>query len=299
MRKLLVLFISIITLFSCSIEFPMSYDKDFDTTISIPKYRFGEGPLIVIDGSHNNFFTVTGLIQPLTKTLISDGYRVITNDKKFTEELLSKIDIIVITTPMSRSYKNFIQSYKGAFKKKELRILQTWVEEGGSLLMFSEHFPFDDAIKPLLETFEIETSIGQTIDPEFSEGGLIIFENERLESTHPIVSGKREVNKLASYGGSSLTGKNYTNLLYLSENSKNIERQWVFSKGGPIGKGNSQGIAGNYGAGKIVAFGDANGFTALVFDEGNGIKTKAGMNDEKYDWRNFVLNTFDWLSGSQ
>lgn len=137
MRKLLVLFISIITLLSCSIELPMSYDKDFDTIISIPKYRFGEGPLIVIDGSHNNFFTVTGLIQPLTKTLISDGYRVITNAKKFTEELLSKIDIIVITTPMSRTYKNFIQSYKGAFKKKELRILQTWMEEGGSLLMFS------------------------------------------------------------------------------------------------------------------------------------------------------------------
>jgi hypothetical protein len=36
-----------------------------------------------------------------------------------------------------------------------------------------------------------------------------------------------------------------------------------------------------------------------VFDEGDGIITKAGMNDEKYDWRNFVLNTFDWLSGSQ
>ena len=59
---------------------------------------------------------------------------------------------------MSRTYKNFIQSYKGAFKKKELRILKTWVEEGGYLLMFSEHFPFDEAIKPLLETFEIETS---------------------------------------------------------------------------------------------------------------------------------------------
>ena len=22
-----------------------------------------------------------------------------------------------------------------------------------------------------------------------------------------------------------------------------------------------------------------------------------GMNDDAYDWRNFVLNTFDWLSG--
>jgi hypothetical protein len=296
MKKIIFLLVSAMVVLSCNVELPMSNDQYFDSNIPIPKYDLGEGPSVVIDGSHHNFFTVTGLIQPLIDILISDGYRVSVSRQKFTEKTLSEIDIIVVATPMSRSYKNFVQSYKGAFKKRELKALKTWVKEGGSLLMFSEHFPFDSAIQPLLEAFDIEPSIGETIDRDNSEGGLILFENARLESSHPIVSGKREVNKVVSYGGGALTGSNYTNILKLSETSENIKRKWAFSERGPIGEGNSQGLAGMFGKGKIVAFGDANGFTAMVFDEGEGREFKAGMNDIDYDWRNFVLNTFDWLS---
>jgi len=295
-KKHFIILISAMVIISCNIEFPMSNDQNFDANVSSPKYDIGKGPKVVIDGSHNNFFTVTGLIQPLIDVLISDGYSVSISDKKFTEKSLSEIDIIVVATPMSRTYKNFFQKYKGAFKKRELEALKKWVEEGGSLLMFSEHFPFDKAIKPLLKTFDIEPSIGETIDFDYSEGGLIVFKNERLDSSNTIVSGKRTVHKICSYGGGALTGSNYTNILKLSENSKNITRKWAFTEGGPIGKGNSQGLAGDFGKGKVAAFGDANGFVAMVFDEGDGRKIKAGMNDPNYDWKNFVLNTFDWLS---
>gem|GEM_PF-6817205 len=36
--------------------------------------------------------------------------------------------------------------------------------------------------------------------------------------------------------------------------------------------------------------------SAMVFNEGESRRFKAGMNDSNYDWKNFVLNTFDWLS---
>ena len=251
---------------------------------------------VLLEFDSNNFFTVKGLIQPLIDILISDGYRVSVSSTKHTEKTLSEFDIIVVATPMSRPYNFFFQSYNGAFKKRELKVINTWVKEGGSLLMFSEHFPFDSAIQPLLETFDIKPSIGETIDLANSERGLIVFENARLESSHPIVSGKREVTRVASYGGGALTGSNYTNILKLSETSENIGRKWAYTERGPIGKGNSQCLAGRFGKGKIVALGDANGFTAMVFDEGEGKWFKAGMNDSNYDWKNFVLNTFDWLS---
>jgi hypothetical protein len=296
MKKIIFLLVSAMVVLSCNVELPMSNDQHFDSNISVPKYEFGKGPSVLIDGSHHNFFTVTGLIQPLIDILISDGYRVSVSSTKHTEKTLSEFDIIVVATPMSRSYKFFFQSYNGAFKKRELKAINTWVKEGGSLLMFSEHFPFDSAIQPLLKTFDIEPSIGETIDRANSEGGLILFENERLESSHPIVSGKRKVGRVASYGGGALTGSNYSNILKLSETSENIRRKWAFTERGPIGKGNSQGLAGSFGKGKVVALGDANGFTAMVFDEGEGRSFKAGMNDSNYDWRNFVLNTFDWLS---
>jgi hypothetical protein len=96
-----------------------------------------------------------------------------------------------------------------------------------------------------------------------------------------------------TFGGSALTGKKYINLLELSEASENV----IHSTGvGPIGKGNSQALAGIVGKGKVVALGDSNGFTAMIFDEEDGSKQAAGMNLKEYDWKQFVLNTLHWLS---
>lgn len=61
--------------------------------------------------------------------------------------------------------------------------------------------------------------------------------------------------------------------------------------------GNSQGLAGVVGKGRVVAFGDSNGFTAMRFKLENGDSISAGMNTEGYDWKNLVLNTSRWLSG--
>ena len=71
----------------------------------------------------------------------------------------------------------------------------------------------------------------------------------------------------------------------------------VHSSGvGPIGKGNSQALAGIVGKGKVVALGDSNGFVAMVFNLDDKSKQKAGMNLENYDWKQFVLNALYWLS---
>lgn len=165
------------------------------------------------------------------------------------------------------------EPYAGAFEQDELAYLEKWVAEGGSLLVFSEHFPFDRAVKPLLRVFGIETSVGVTVDNVNNNGkdGLIVFEGKRLDSSSALVAGKRRVDKLVSWGGSALTGDNYANVLLL---------------------------AGHFGNGKIAAFGDSNRFVAMVFDNGDGTKDRVGMNSPAFDWHNFVLNTFDWLSDS-
>ncbi len=104
---------------------------------------------------------------------------------------------------------------------------------------------------------------------------------------------EEKVTKLLTFGGSALTGKDYTNLLVLSETSENI----MHSVGvGLNGKGNSQGLAGEIGQGKVVALGDSNGFIAILFNEDDGSTQEAGMNLEEYDWKQFVLNTLHCLS---
>ena len=36
----------------------------------------------------------------------------------------------------------------------------------------------------------------------------------------------------------------------------------------------------------------------MVFGNGDGTKVRVGMNSPAFDGHNFVLNTFDWVTGS-
>ena len=52
-------------------QFPMSNDESFDSNIPAPSYKAGNGPRVLIDGGHNNFFVQFNFIKPLENLLIS------------------------------------------------------------------------------------------------------------------------------------------------------------------------------------------------------------------------------------
>jgi hypothetical protein len=279
-------------------KWPMYNDTNVNLEVEDPTFEINDGPLIMFDSTHKNFFIQSHLIKPLVDLLINDGYRVAFLDKEFSKSSLSQAGVLVVITalPFDFATENSAAD-KNTFSENELNELQNWVTDGGSLLAFSEHAPFDQAINPLLRKFDIESSIGTTVDTINYESkygpGMIKFENKNLNTNHPIVNGKYKVEKLVSFGGSALLGSKYENILKLDESSFNVKHSTGI---GPEGKGNSQGLAGMYGSGKVAAFGDSNGFTAMVFNMDNGTKMYAGMNTEGYDWKNFVLNTFRWLT---
>ena len=279
-------------------KWPMYNDTNVNLEVEDPSFEINDGPLIMFDSTHKNFFIQSHLIKPLVDLLINDGYRVSFLDKEFSKSSLSQARVLVVITalPFDFATENSAAD-KNTFSENELDELQNWVTDGGSLLAFSEHAPFDQAINPLLRKFDIESSIGTTVDTINYESkygpGMIKFENKNLNTNHPIVNGKYKVEKLVSFGGSALLGSKYENILKLDESSFNVKHSTGI---GPEGKGNSQGLAGMYGSGKIAAFGDSNGFTAMVFSMDDGTKMYAGMNTEGYDWKNFVLNTFRWLT---
>lgn len=279
-------------------KWPMYNDTNVNLEVEDPTFEINDGPLIMFDSTHKNFFIQSHLIKPLVDLLINDGYRVSFLDKEFSNSSLSQASVLVVITalPFDFATENSAAD-KNTFSENELDELQNWVTDGGSLLAFSEHAPFDQAINPLLRKFDIESSIGTTVDTINYESkygpGMIKFENKNLNTNHPIVNGKYKVEKLVSFGGSALLGSKYENILKLDESSFNVKHSTGI---GPEGKGNSQGLAGMYGSGKIAAFGDSNGFTAMVFSMDDGTKMYAGMNTEGYDWKNFVLNTFRWLT---
>jgi len=305
MKKTYVILVVLIV--ACNLSFgqwPMSNDKEFNSDVEEPTYEKGEGPKILLDGAHHNFFIQWDFIKPFSDLAEADGYQTIIDSLKFTPDYLKRFDIVVIITALPFDFTSKKEvTYEATFSVKEINNLHDWVNSGGSLLVFSEHAPFDQAINPLLKRFGIESSIGRTIDnmnynKEIGNTGWIEYTNQNggLKTEHPILNGrnpKEKVTKLITFGGSGLTGKGYTNLLELSETSENI----IHSTGvGPSGRGDSQGLAGDIGKGKVVALGDSNGFVAMIFNEDDGSQQAAGMNLEEYDWKQFVLNTLHWLS---
>ena len=258
-------------------KWPMYNDINMDLKVENPSYEINDGPLIMFDSAHKNFFIQSHLIKPLVDLLLNDGYRISFLDKEFSKTSLSQAKVLVVITALPFDFTTESSAAeKNTFSQNELNELQSWVKYGGSLLAFSEHAPFDQAINPLLRKFEIESSVGTTIDTINYENkygqGMIKFENNNLNKNHPIVSGKYKVERLVSFGGSALLGPKYENILKLGESSLNTKHS---SGVGPEGRGDSQGLVGTYGLGKIAVFGDSNGFTAMIFNMRDGSKMYA------------------------
>jgi hypothetical protein len=286
-------------------EWPMSNDPAFDTSVANPAYEASKGPAILLDGAHHNFFIQWDFIEPFTQLAIADGYRPIVGQQEFSPGYLRTFDIVMIITalPFDFTTKNEVTTEK-TFTNAEIDALYEWVEAGGSLLVFSEHAPFDQAINPLLQRFGISSSIGTIVDPVhfdkiLGRPGWIEFsrDNGLLNPDHPIANGRHgaeAINSVISFGGSALQGAGFSNLLRLSATAENRQHPTGV---GPSGMGDSQALAGTVGSGKVVAFGDSNGFTAMIFKEEDGTTNALGMNTTHHDWRQFVLNVLHWLSG--
>ncbi len=286
-------------------DWPMANDPKFDTKVKNPMFEKAEGPFILLDAAHHNFHVTEGFIDPFTSLAEADGYQTIVGTSAFTAQFLQSLNIVMIITALPFKFTSKTEvttetTYTGA----EIEALYQWVSEGGSLLVFSEHAPFDQAINPLLKRFEITSSVGTIADPvhydkQLEREGWVVFsrKNGLLNTDHPIVNGRDDteaVNSVISFGGSSLSGDAYTNIFRLSDTAENRQHPTGV---GPEGMGNSMALAGSVGEGRIIAFGDSNGFTAMNFEQDDGSSKSLGMNTAHHDWKQFVLNTLHWLSG--
>ncbi|MDH4019076.1 MAG: hypothetical protein OEU84_05695 [Xanthomonadales bacterium] len=285
-------------------EWPMSNDAKFDTSVDNPVYESTKGPVILLDAAHHNFHVTEGFIDPFAELAASDGYQTIVGTSRFTPEYLDSFNIVMVITALPFEFTSKTEvTTEITFTDSEIESLYHWVSNGGSLLVFSEHAPFDQAINPLLNRFGIESSIGTIADPvhydkELERDGWLVFsrENELLHADHPVVNGRdssEAVSSVVAFGGSALTGDGYVNLFRLSDTAENRRHPTGV---GPVGMGDSQALAGEVGEGRVLAFGDSNGFTAMNFEQEDGSAKSLGMNTAHHDWKQMVLNSLHWLS---
>lgn len=279
-------------------------DMDYDTSVDKPAYTSSH-PKVLFDEAHKNFHTSTGRYAPFVNLIRNDGYIVERNSESFTYERLSGYSVLVIANAKGKEEK-----YLTAFDESECEVVREWVKAGGSLLLIADHYPMGSAAQSLATMFGVEMSNGFVADSMNYEGDskfkdqLVFSRQNGLLKNHPIIEGRNsteQIRKVAAFTGQSLKGSaEAAVLLQLSSTAQETIPDSIWKDGGktytrfpdPISiHGRNQGLALNFGKGRVVVLGEAAMLTAQIDGD-----AKFGMNIPGNDNRQFALNIMRWLS---
>lgn len=278
-------------------------DTTYSPIIPNPEYKAGIGPVVFIDEGHNNFHTKNGRYKAFSKLLERDGYNVKAYKGAFRKAELSKGKILVISNALNEiNVKDWVLPNPSAFTVSEIKIVEKWVYDGGSLFLIADHMPMAGAAKELAAAFEFEFTNGFALDT--IHGGPSYFNlNERTLIENSITKGRdksESVEQVASFTGQAFKiPADAISILTLTKDYANMlpDTAWVFNDQTTRYnvEGWSQGAYKNHGNGKIVVFGEAAMFTAQI---AGPKKRKVGMNSnvapENYQ---LLLNIIHWLDG--
>jgi hypothetical protein len=296
----LVAFFIFITCHSYGQQIP---DIEYAYKIKSPAYKCNKGPMVLIDAAHNNIHTANGRYKPLKKLLESDGYVVETFFDTLTKEKLVNCKIFITSNALhSSNVSRWTLPTPSAFTDEEIHALHTWVNDGGSLFIITDHMPCAGAISKLGGAFGFEFINGFAIGNEqtdyikfkTSTGSLKINSlsngNTKGEKIDSVSTFTGTAFKIPNGAESILTFKgNYFALL--------PDTAWKFSANTiriPI-DGWSQGAILKYRKGRVAMFGEAGMFTAQL---GGPDKIKSGFNSKHAPQNTqFALNVIHWLDG--
>lgn len=274
-------------------------DANFDAAVGAPAYT-DQHPRVLFDEAHSNAHTINGTYKPFANLIANDGFEIRRNTEKFNRGALDQCDILVIANARGGREKG--TGGNPAFSEEECETVEEWLRKGGSLLLIADHAPYGAAAEILAKRFSVQMSKGDTIDPshhdlETGEEGSILFSRENgLLKDHPITRGRNpseKIHRVLTFNGQSLKGpEGSTSFLSLADTAVDIDSE----KSKTSAAGRAQGIALEFGKGRIVILGEAAMLTAQIYqtpDRGFGY---AGMNRYDTENRQLALNIMHWLS---
>ncbi|MFN7932549.1 MAG: hypothetical protein U0R19_04430 [Bryobacteraceae bacterium] len=237
-------------------------DTYFQARIPKPTFKGRQRPVVLIDEAHANRFTIDGPLQPLARLLRDDGYFVGPNLRLITRDSLRGIAALIIANPDAWLTTS-------AFSQSEIAALNTWLHNGGSLLLAIDPGPSQKAAAALTSAFQVTFGPGHpTTEPQLlrRDAGQIL--------PHPITDGGirvEQVEQAMLFGWQSLTGPGRVFL--------------QLPTGQPLA------LAAEIGQGRIAILGNASMITA----QRRGL-TPIGFNRGGNDNVRLALNLLHWLT---
>jgi hypothetical protein len=286
-------------------------DPEFRTEILKPTYS-NVGPVVVLDEAHANFHTASGRYKPFADLLRADGYRIVAGAAPFAERGLADVNVLVIANALGHAFSDAAGDPPSAFTGDECDAVRGWVRAGGSLLLIADHAPFGATAATLASRFGVEMGKGYAWDVN-NKGReptttLAYSRQNGLLGRHVITQG---VARVMTFTGQSMSvPPGAVALLKFSDSAResslaNAQADIVAAQSGKSTaasalKGRAQGLAMEYGKGRVVMTGEAAMFSAQVFrytdDHGQTTEMKMGINVPGNDNRQFLLNVMHWLT---
>jgi hypothetical protein len=298
------LFVSLLLMLYGSARAQQMGDPDFNPRIDNPAFPAGKGPMVLIDGTHNNFHRAAGRYKPFAELLRKDGFRVTAFEDKFTGDSLQSGNILVIANALHKSnVKSWTLPTPSAFSKNEISAVEEWVKSGGALLLIADHMPFGGAANDLAAVFGFRFNNGFAFTPGGDTPGIRFNRKDGSLKEHPITRGSApdaKIDFVVTFTGQAFQGPPQAKpLLVFGKSSYSLmpQRAWEFTEDTPkiSVEGWFQGAVRRYGKGRIAVFGEAAAFTAQL---SGPQKAKIGMNNPDAEQnQQFVLNVMHWLSG--
>jgi hypothetical protein len=304
MRWLLPTGLALVSAASAAQQIP---DRAFAPPIAAPAYETGRGPTVAIDAAHRNFHTADDRYAPFAELLRRDGYRVAATQEAFDGQVLARADILVIANAMhEQSEADWapLPNYS-AFTDAEIDAVESWVRNGGSLLLIADHMPLAGHAEALAGAFGIRFQNGFALDG--ARNGQITFRRSEESLFAGLIANGRNsserVDFVTTFGGqafrldpavkgepSLILPRGYELLL--------PEVAFEFSEKTPrIPAVNLlQGALVYHGDGRVAAYGEAAMFSAQL---AGPQRRPMGMNSpEARENPRYVLNVMHWLSGA-
>ena len=291
-------FLYIVIIFSSFVYAQQRADNSFDPEVKNPVFEAGKGPVVFLDEGHNNFHKLEERYKPFKKLLEKDGYVLKSSTSKIDLELLNKCDIFVISDPM-------LVDDKSPYNEDEVQAIKTWVENGGSLLLITDHFPDPPAIVDLAAAFGIEVNNSYVLNeaPGEDVGPVFFRRSDNTLADHPVTRGRdgfnEKINSVTSFTGCEFkAGADFIPLMIFGP----YKKAWMTKEPDKFPpdtpkidvEGWYQGGVMEVGKGRMGFFAEAGMFTAQII-AGRGIKF--GMKSPiAGDGKQFILNIFHWLS---
>ena len=286
-------------------------DPDFKPRIEKPAY-VSTHPLVVLDEAHANFHTASGRYKPFADLLRADGYRVVAGTELFSVRALGSAQVLAIANALGSGLTaSNLNDPPSAFTDEECDGVRDWVRAGGALLLIADHAPFGATAAALAARFGVEMGkgIAWAVNSGSAEPDTLVFSrNNGGLATHAITQG---VTRVVTFTGQSLSVPpgavpllTFYGAAYESPAGHVGADIAAVSQGKPTTArsltGRAQGLAFDYGKGRVVMTGEAAMFSAQVIrsqdKQGKSTEFKMGMNVAGYDNQQFLLNILHWLT---